>query len=98
MIKIPEGKHSLHMPFYLTNMSQYCPLYAMCTKMDRGSQRLVKNCPKYCTDYIFSYPKHLNMVGRYNCLFAFDDTLLRDCENLKYYLKDGIDRIVLNFI
>ncbi|WP_244835206.1 hypothetical protein [Clostridium sp. BJN0001] len=97
-LKIPKGKHSLHMPFYITNTSQYCPLYAMCTKMDRGEQILVKNCPKYCTDYIFSYPKHLKMVGKYNSLFSFDDTILKDSEKLNYYLKNGIDRIVLNFI
>ena len=97
-IKIAEGNHSLHMPFYVTNTSQYCTLYAMCTNLDRGKQKLVTKCPKYCRDYIFSYPKHLKMVGRYNSLFAFDDTLIKDYEQLEYYIKNGIDRIVLNFI
>lgn len=97
-MSIAEGKHSLHMPFYITNTSQYCTLYAMCTNFDRGDQILVKNCPKYCTDYVFSYPKHLKMVGRYNSIFVFDDTLLKDFHKLEYYLNNGIDRIVLNFI
>ena len=97
-IKIPEGRHSMHMPFYITNVSQYCTLYAMCSNLDRGKQVLVNNCPKYCRDYIFAYPKHLKMVGRYNSLFAFDDTLLRNELELQYYVKNGIDRIVLNFI
>lgn len=95
---IAEGKHSLHLPFYQTNTSQYCILYAMCTNLDRGNQKLVKQCPKYCTDYVFSYPKHLKIIGRYNSLFAFDDVILKDYSRLEKYLNNGIDRIVLNFI
>lgn len=97
-ISIAEGYHSMHIPFYQTNTSQYCPLYAMCTTMDRGNQKLVTRCPKYCNDYVFSYPKHLKMVGRYNSLFAFDDTLLKNSKQLQYYINSGIDRFVLNFI
>lgn len=97
-IEIAEGNHSLHIPFYVTNTSQYCTLYAMCTTMNRGNQKLVKGCPMYCKEYIFSYPKHLKMVGRYNSIFAFDDTLLKDFEKLEHYIDNGIDRIVLNFI
>lgn len=97
-MSIAKGSHSLHIPFYQTNTSQYCPLYAMCTKQDRGNQSLVSDCPKYCKDYVFAYPKHLKMVGRYNSLFAFDDTLLKDPKGLEYYINNGIDRIVLNFI
>ncbi|MGN0144063.1 MAG: hypothetical protein ACI398_03720, partial [Clostridium sp.] len=97
-MNIAEGNHSLHMPFYVTNTSQYCTLYAMCTNLDRGKQKLVKSCPKYCEEYVFAYPEHLKMVGRYNSLFAFDDTLLKNQEELEYYINNGIDRIVLNFI
>lgn len=97
-ILIGEGKHSLQMPFYVTNTSQYCTLYAMCKNLDRGSQKLVNSCPKYCMDYVFAYPKHLKMVGKYNSLFAFDDTLLKDRNMLEKYVNMGIDRIVLNFI
>lgn len=96
-IKVPEGKHSLHLPFYQTNTSQFCPLYAMCTFQDRGNQKLVTSCPRYCRDYVFAYPKHLKMVGLYNSLFGFDDTVLKDAEKLKYYIEKGIDRLVLNF-
>ena len=97
-IAIPEGKHSLHFPFYMTNSSQYCPLYAMCTTMNRGNQKLVKSCPKYCRDYVFLYPKHLKMIGKYNSLFAFDDTLLKDKDILEYYINNNINRLVLNFL
>jgi hypothetical protein len=38
------------------------------------------------------------MVGRYNSLFAFDDTILKNPKELQYYIDNGIDRIVLNFI
>lgn len=97
-ISVADGHHSMHIPFYVTNTSQYCPLYAMCTKMDRGNQKLVTHCPKYCRDYVFTYPKHLKMVGRFNSLFAFDDTFLKNTKELEYYIKSGIDRIVLNFL
>ncbi len=97
-IAIPEGKHSLHFPFYMTNSSQYCPLYAMCTTMNRGNQKLVKSCPKYCREYVFLYPKHLKMIGKYNSLFAFDDTLLKDKDILEYYINNNINRLVLNFL
>lgn len=97
-ISIAEKHNSLHIPFYVSNTSQYCPLYAMCTSMDRGNQKLVTHCPKYCKDYVFAYPKHLKMIGRYNSLFAFDDTLLKNPKELEYYINSGIDRIVLNFI
>ena len=97
-IKIPEGNHSMHIPFYVTNLSQYCTLYAKCTTMNRGCQKFVLNCPHYCNDYVFLYPNHLKMVGRYNGLFAFDDTLLCNEEKLNEYINKGIDRIVLNFI
>lgn len=97
-MEIPTTGHSLHFPFYVTNLSQYCPLHAMCTQSQRGHQSLVTKCPQYCRDYIFAYPKHLKMVGRFNGLFAFDETLLKDQKVLKTYIVQGIDRLVLNFI
>lgn len=97
-LNIAKGNHTLHMPFYVTNTSQYCTLYAKCTRMNRGRQKLVMGCLMYCKDYIFSYPKHLKMVGKYNSLFSFDDTLLHDSKKLEQYINEGIDRILLNFI
>jgi len=97
-LEIANGKHSLQLPFYQTNTSQYCTLYAMCKNQDRGKQKLVKCCPKYCTDYVFAYPKHLNMVGRYNSLFAFDSSIIKDSKLVLEYINSGIDRLVLNFL
>lgn len=97
-VDIAKGNHSLQMPFYQTNTSQYCTLYAMCTKIDRGKQKLVKNCARYCEKYCFIYPKHLKMIGMYNSLFAFYEGILKDFNELEYYIDKGIDRIVLNFI
>ena len=95
-ITIPEGRHSLHLPFFQTNTSQYCTLYAVCRYGDRGKQHLPENCPRYCETKVFLYPKHLKMVGRYNSLFGYDDTILWDETLLKQYLENGIDRVVLN--
>ncbi len=41
--EVPEGKNSMHLPFYQTNTSQYCPLYAACTKGSRSAQMPVRN-------------------------------------------------------
>ncbi|SFU32613.1 hypothetical protein SAMN04487886_100719 [Clostridium sp. DSM 8431] len=97
-IEIAKKSSSLHMPFYVTNISQYCTLNATLQTGKRGKQKLVKCCKKYCTDYVFMYPKHLKMIGRYNSLFAFDDTLLKNSQKLISYIDNGVDRIVLNFI
>lgn len=97
-LDIPEGRHSLHLPFFQTNTSQYCPLYAKCVTKDRGNQRLAKQCPEYCREFVFLYPAHLNMVGRYNSLFGFDSRSICDMELLKVYRDQGIDRIVVNLM
>ena len=46
--------------------------------------------------YVFAYPKHLKMVGRYNSLFGYDEKILWDEKQLRDYLEQGIDRIVVN--
>mgnify|MGYP007030229703 FL=1 len=95
-VTIPDGHHSLHLPFFQTNTSQYCTLYAVCRYGDRGKQKLPENCPKYCEQKVFLYPKHLKMVGRYNSLFGYDEKILWDEKQLRDYLEQGIDRIVVN--
>lgn len=96
MVTIPDGHHSLHLPFFQTNTSQYCTLYAVCRYGDRGKQKLPENCPRYCNKKVFLYPKHLKMVGRYNSLFGYDEKILWDEKQLQDYLEQGIDRIVVN--
>lgn len=90
-----NGKNSLHIPFYQTNTSQYCPLYAVCTEGERGKQKLVTNCPHFCEQKALLYPKHLHMVGRYNSLFGVDTEMLQHPEKLEAYVTAGIDRLVL---
>ena len=88
--KFPEGKNSIHVQFYQTNTSQYCPLYAVCKYGERGRQELPVNCPEYCSKQVFLYPKHLNMVGRYNSLFALDERA--------FLRKENVSRIVVNLL
>lgn len=97
-VSVPQGHHSLHVPYYQTNTSQYCTLYAACQYGDRGNQRLVRDCPGYCEEKVFLYPKHLNMVGRYNSLFGCQTSILFDSAELNEYLSQGIDRVVLNLL
>lgn len=94
----PDSKYSLHLPYYQTNTSQYCALYAKCTTGDRGNQKLAKNCPHYCEEKVFMYPKHLNMLGRYNSLFGFEDSLLREPEKINRYISNGMDRLVCTLL
>ena len=90
-----KGKNSLHITFYQKNTSQYCPLYAVCAERERGKQKLVTNCPHFCEQKVLLYPKHLNMVGRYNSLFGVDTEMLQHPEKLEAYVTAGIDRLVL---
>ena len=113
-VTIPDGHHSLHLPFYQTNTSQYCTLYAKCMTGERGKQKLAEECPKFCKDYAFLYPDHLMMIGRYNSLFALDSRIFEDGsgsgtgteigtkikteEILKKWKKAGVDRLVVNLL
>ena len=76
-MKLPPGNHSLHLPFYQTNTSQFCPLAAGVLRKDRGKQKLPENCPHFCESYTYLYPEHLAMAGRYNSLFALDREILK---------------------
>ena len=93
--KFPEGKNSMHLPFYQTNTSQYCPLYAACTKGSRGAQTPVRKCHRFCEEQAFLYPEHLRMMGRYNSLFGIDMRILKEEEILKNYIQNGVDRVVI---
>ena len=94
--EFPPGKNSLHLPFYQTNTSQYCPLYALCTTGDRGTQQLAEHCPKFCEKYALLYPEHLHMMGRYNSRFGVDKTCLESPEMWKKIKGIKPDRIVVN--
>ena len=94
--EFPPGKNSLHLPFYQTNTSQYCPLYALCTTGDRGMQQLAEQCPKFCEKYALLYPEHLHMAGMYNSLFGVDKTFLEEPEMRKKIKGVRPDRIVVN--
>ena len=94
--EFPPGKNSLHLPFCQTNTSQYCPLYALCTTGDRGTQQLAEHCPKVCEKYALLYPEHLHMMGRYNSLFGVDKTFLESPEMWKKIKGIKPDRIVVN--
>ena len=97
-IVLPEGKNHLHLPYYQTNTSQYCPLYARCHEGNRGRQRMPDACPQYCRDYVFSYPDHLHMVGRYNSLFGYDPRIMADATVLADYVEQGLERVVINLM
>ena len=95
----PAGENSLHFPFYQTNTSQHCTLYAECVNGNRGAQKQVMDCPRYCEQQAFLYPKHLQMMGRYNSLFALDPALFQHpAEMGRVYAAQGVKRFVLNLL
>ena len=96
--QFPEGKNSIHVPFYQTNTSQYCTLYAACKNGERGKQELPESCPGYCREKVFLYPKHLKMAGRYNSLFALDGSAVSGMMDMEMWKKQGINRLVVNLL
>lgn len=90
-VAVPEGSHSLHLPFYQTNTSLWCPTRALCLHGDRGRQADAAHCPRYCENNIILYPAHLKMLGRWNSLLALDSSLAALREPARF------DRWVLNF-
>ena len=96
--QFPEEKNSIHVPFYQTNTSQYCTLYAACKNGERGKQELPESCPGYCREKVFLYPKHLKMVGRYNSLFALDGSSVSGMADTEGWKEKRIDRIVVNLL
>jgi hypothetical protein len=92
--RIPGPGHSLHYPYYYTNASVFCMLHAEVTEFYAGKQRLVKSCPRYCTDFCYVFPDHLKLVGKGNAVFGFDDEILVEPGSLRTYIDQGIDRMV----
>ena len=75
--KLPNAENHLHLPFYQTNTSQYCTLYAGICWKDRGKQQMVTECSGLCQTAAYLYPEHLHMVGRGNSLFGMDTDIMR---------------------
>ncbi|MBQ3574485.1 MAG: hypothetical protein IJA26_02360, partial [Clostridia bacterium] len=90
-MQLPEGKKSLHFPFYPTNTSAFCPLKAYIESGSRGKQRETHACPAYCENNAFLYPKALNMIHRMRSIFALERAL-PDAGYLNMF-----DRLVFNF-
>ena len=96
-------EHHLHLPFYQTNTSQYCTLYAGSVFGERGRQQLVTGCDRRCEWQTYLYPRHLDMVGRYNSLFGKDPEILMrtgiapyDAEKTKEFCRENqVKRLVL---
>ena len=87
-VRIPEGRHSLHLPFCHTNVSAWCTLKARCETGRRGAQGPVDGCPGFCRENAFLYPQPLKLIGRGNALRM----LTRSVD----MLPPQIDRLVFN--
>ncbi|MCQ2491641.1 MAG: hypothetical protein MJ087_01205 [Lachnospiraceae bacterium] len=93
--EIPSMDVDFYLPFYQTNTSGHCIMYAMCENGARGAQQMVEECLGYCKGQHFLYPEHMNLVGCYNSLFGYDERILWDGEYLKCMIDQGIKRLIL---
>lgn len=71
---------TIHFPFFQMNTSGWCPLLASVHRRNRARQTVVNSCDFECMSYAFEYPDFLKMIGRYNTIFGYDDSLLRQLE------------------
>lgn len=90
--EIPKGKHTLHFPFYQTNTASNCLIYANCKNKSVIKQEYPEHCPHYCSEFYFSFPKHLNVIGKNNSLFVFNKRIFLEQELVNKYVESGIDR------
>ena len=90
--EIPNGKHTLHFPFYQTNTASNCLIYANCKNKSVIKQEYPEHCPHYCSEFYFSFPKHLDVIGKNNSLFVFDKNIFLEQEVVDKYVESGIDR------
>lgn len=96
LVNITHSSSACFGPFFQTNTGTFCPLYAAVERKDRGLFSQVEKCEVFCKANHFLYPKHLNMVGKYNSLFGFNKDFLCNAEYV-FKLKDGgIERMVIN--
>lgn len=91
-LSLPNLAGSLHVPFYQTNTSPYCPLFALALTGERGHQTEIRSCPKFCEREVQLYAPDLRVIGRFNSLFGV--CFRTDEERLREYFRRGIDRLV----
>ena len=87
---------SYHFPYYQTNTSQYCPLYAECNNLTRTKQEPTTNCPQYCSDFFYLFPKDLKITGRGNSIFGFDSSFFQSPKKLKSIVENDFSRMVFS--
>ena len=83
---------TLHFPFFQMNTSGWCPLLATLKRGDRAKQIAVDSCNCPCMDYAFEYPDFLHMIGRYNSIFGYDNSIINELPHI-----EGI-RLVAGFL
>ena len=94
----PGRNVTVYFPYYQMNTSTWCTTYAMCQNGKRGRQEDAECCPGYCRWETFLYPDDLHMVGRFNSLFGLDREAMENGDRIRDLVRQGADRIVLNFL
>ena len=55
-------------------------------------QEYPEYCPHYCSEFYFSFPRHLDVIGKNNSLFVFDKKIFIEQDVVDKYVECGIDR------
>lgn len=93
--KLTEKKCVLHIPFYQTNTSRYCPMNAAFTRKDSTNQYNIKTCEHFCEKNIYLYSSTMPLVGVGNSNFG----LYCDLDDMLLEIKNGyICRIVWDML
>ncbi len=88
----------LSFPFYHLSAATRCTLRSACRFGSRGLQPEGDNCAYECERACFGYSHALNMIGRGNCLFAFDTRFLTDSVYADSILSAGPGLMILDLL
>lgn len=84
IVNLDYSDNICFVPYFQISTGTHCPLFATIRNKMRGKQVNVCDCLGYCKEINFIYPKHLNMIGRYNSIVGVNLKSLCDGK----YLKD----------
>lgn len=95
---LPLGNHSLHVPFYQMNTSEFCPLNAQCVNLNPYKQNIVEHCPHYCSEFYYMYSQSLPMIGVGNTILGYSKQIFENAGILTRYVDMGVDRLIYSSI
>ena len=88
----------LSFPFYHLSAATRCTLRSACRFGSRGLQPEGDICAYECEHACFGYSQQLGMIGRGNCLLAFDPRFLTDSVYAENILSARPGQMILDLL